>query len=153
MAVMPRQQPAGRDLAVVLHDLAWLLPRTVGERGAGLEPLPATELEVMRLLVRRPGLSVNDVARELRMRPSNASTTVGSLVAQGKLRRRPDEADRRVVRLEPTRDALAARDKRESVWGEALAEVLTELLPADVQRLEAATPALRALAARLAALA
>jgi DNA-binding MarR family transcriptional regulator len=140
-----------RRLAVALHDLAWLLPRTVGERTAVLEPLPTTELEVMRLLVRRPGLSVNDVARELRMRPSNASTAVGALVAQGKLRRRADEADRRVVRLEPTTDALTARDRRESAWGEALTDVLAELLPADVERLLAATPALQALAARLAA--
>ena len=59
---------AARELAVVLHDVAWLLPRTIGLRAAREDPLPVSELEVMRLLVRRPGLSVNDGARELGMR-------------------------------------------------------------------------------------
>src|SRR5437763_4040 len=53
---MARQPPIGpsRELAVVLHDLVWLFPRTI-DLGAevGLEPLPPSELEVMRLVVLR----------------------------------------------------------------------------------------------------
>ena len=115
---------AARDLAVVLHDLGWLLPRTIGLAAARQEPLPGSELEVMRLLVRRPGLSVNDVARELGLQPSNASTAIRLLIARGTLERRQDSADARVARLFPTAAAYAARDRREQSWGEQLAGVL-----------------------------
>jgi DNA-binding MarR family transcriptional regulator len=139
-----------RDLAVVLHDLGWLLPRTIGLAAARQEPLPASELEVIRLLVRRPGLSVNDVARELGLQPSNASTAIRLLIARGTLERRQDSADARVARLFPTAAAYAARDRREQSWGEQLAGVLGGLPAADRTRLTAAVPALRQLAARLA---
>jgi hypothetical protein len=66
-------QAAPRDLAVVLHDLAWLLPRTVGLAAARQDPLPQSELEVMRLLIRRPGLSVNDLAPADRRRLAEAA--------------------------------------------------------------------------------
>jgi len=141
---------AARDLAVVLHDLAWLLPRTIGLAAARQDPLPASELEVMRLLARRPGLSVNDVARELSMQPSNASTAIRALIARGTLQRRRDSADGRVVHLEPTPDAYVARDRREQAWGEALSDVLATLGPPDRQRLVEAAAVLRSLAARLA---
>jgi DNA-binding MarR family transcriptional regulator len=148
--VTPQETPDARALAVVLYDLAWLLPRTVGVSAAREEPLAPAELEVMRLLARRPGLSVNDVARELGMLPSNASTAVRGLVASGTLRRRKDDNDARVVRLEPAPAAMAARDRRETAWGDALAEVLAELPAADRRRLLAAVPALDRLAGRLA---
>jgi len=142
---------ASRDLAVVLHDLAWLLPRTIGAQAAKRDPLPASELEVMRLLARRPGLRVNDVARELGMQSSNVSTSIRALVENGTLRRQPDEVDGRVVRLVPTESALAARDSRERAWGEAMTEVLAQLSPPERDQLLAAVPLLRQLADRLAA--
>lgn len=141
---------AARELAVVLHDLGWLLPRTIGLAASRQEPLPASELEVMRLLVRRPGLSVNDVARELGLQPSNASTAIRLLIARGTLERRQDHADARVARLFPTAAAYAARDRREQSWGEQLAGALSGLPATDRTRLTAAVPALRQLAARLA---
>ena len=139
-----------RDLAVVLHDLAWLLPRTIGLGAARQDPLPVSELEVMRLLARRPGLSVNDVARELGMQPSNASTAIRSLIARGTLQSRRDSGDGRVVRLEPTPDAYVARDRRERAWGEALTDVLATLNPPSRRQLIEAVPVLRLLATRLA---
>jgi DNA-binding MarR family transcriptional regulator len=146
----PADQSAARDLAVVLHDLTWLLPRTVGLEAARQDSLPQSELEVMRLLVRRPGLSVNDVARELGLQPSNASTAIRLLIARGTLERQADSADGRVARLYPTPAACAARDRREYFWGEALSEVLDGLASADRRRLAKAAPALRRLATRLA---
>lgn len=146
----PGRQSAARDLAVVLHDLAWLLPRTVGHAATRQDPVPQSEFEVMRLLVRRPGLSVNDAARELGLQPSNASTAIRLLIARGTVERRADRADGRVARLYPTPAAYAARDRREYSWGEALSEVLDGLGPADRRRLANAAPALRRLATRLA---
>jgi DNA-binding MarR family transcriptional regulator len=141
---MEEQTPT--DLAVVLHDLAWLLPRTIGREPDPGHVLPASELEIMRLLVRRPGLSVNETAAELRLAPANVSTALRALEARGLLERRRDPSDGRVVRLHPTTAALAHRSDQELVWGNALAQALDALSRADARRTLAATPALRALA-------
>jgi DNA-binding MarR family transcriptional regulator len=139
-----------RDLAVVLHDLAWLLPRTIGLEPSAADALPPTELEIMRLLVRRPGASVSDVARELRLHAANVSTAIRTLEARGLLVRERDAHDRRVVRLTPTRRALAHRGRQEGAWGTALRDALDALPGAHASRLLAAEPSLRALADELA---
>ncbi len=146
---MPSRPQTARQLAVVLHDLAWLLPRTVGAQAAHADPLPTSELEVMRLLARRPGLSVNEVARELGLRPNNVSVVVRNLQARGVLRRVPDASDRRIVRLEPTAGALAARERRERSWGAQMTEVLDGLSASDRAALTTAVPALQHLAEAL----
>jgi len=138
-----------QDLAVVLLDLAWLAPRTIGAERDRATLLPGTELEVMRLLVRRPALSVNQVAEALRLQPTNVSTTVRSLIERGLIERRRDEHDGRVARLYPTSRALANREDHEAAWGQALEHVLAGLAAADAKQLLAAAPALRALAASL----
>lgn len=135
-----------KELAVTLFDLAWLLPRTVGTGGPGDAGLPFSELEVMRLLVRQPGLSVGEVAKALDLQSSNVSAAVRSLVARGLIERRRDERDGRVTRLHPTRKAIAHRDRQEAAWGEELARRLAELPDAERDRLLAAAPALKALA-------
>src|ERR1700758_1858313 len=121
---MARQPSAlqARELVVALHDIAWLLPRTIDPWAeAGLDdPLPATELEVMRLLVRAPELSVGEVARELGLQPSNASAAIRGLGAGGLLERKPAPRDGRVSRLHPTARAQAIRRQREGAWGELL---------------------------------
>ncbi len=139
-----------RDLAVVLHDLAWLLPRTIGAAASRAEPQPPTALEVMRLLSRRPGLSVNDVARELGIAPNNVSTAVTHLEGQGLLERRRDPSDGRVARLHPTPEAVEARARREKAWGEAMRDVLAAAPAEDAALLSAAAPALHRLADLLA---
>src|ERR1700735_4847639 len=92
-------EASARELAVVLHDLAWLLPRTIGANAMHSEPQPPTALEVMRLLTRRPGLSVNDVAREIGVRANNVSTAVKALEDRGLLEKNRDQGDGRVTRL------------------------------------------------------
>jgi DNA-binding MarR family transcriptional regulator len=140
-----------KRLAVTLQDLAWLLPRTIGAAELEREPLPLSELEVMRLLVRRPGLSVGDVAAELGLHGPNASAAVRGLAARGLLERRRDPDDGRITRLHPTARAIATRDQREDGWGAALRATLGDLDAPTAAALVAATPALRALADRLAA--
>jgi DNA-binding MarR family transcriptional regulator len=151
---MVRPPPAAqvRELAVALHDLAWLLPRTIDPAAeAGLDPLPASELEVMRLLVRAPELSVGEVARELGLQPSNASAAIRALVVRGLLERRPDPRDGRISRLAPTAQAQAIRRQREAAWGELLRARLGHLPPEAVDALIAAADPLQALAANLSA--
>lgn len=135
---------------MALHDLAWVLPRSVdAEVETELEALPPSEVEVMRLLVRRPLLSVREVAEELGLQQSNVSTTVGSLVIRGLIERQDDPADGRVTRLLPTDEASRSRRIREQEWGRRLREHMSELSAEQVRVLVEAAPALRALAAQL----
>ena len=138
-------------LAVALFDLAWLLPRTVGAEERQDDPLPRSELEVMRLLGRRPGAGVNVIARDLGLQASNVSTAVRSLEARGLVERRASPIDRRQTLLFLTARAEQGRRDREARWGRDLADVLAELRPADRDALLAATPALAVLAAHLSA--
>jgi DNA-binding MarR family transcriptional regulator len=153
-APSPRPTRLGTELAAVLHDLAWLLPRTIdpeAETAAGLDPLPTSELEVMRLLVREPGLSVGGVARALGLQESNVSTTVRALTGRGLLDRRRDPGDGRIARLHPTARATEIHRRREQAWGSALGCRLSELTAAQRAALPEAVCALRALATRLSA--
>ena len=134
---------------MTLFDLAWLLPRTVGAEERLPDPLPRSEREVMRLLGRRPGSTVNAVARDLGLQPSNVSASIRSLVDRGLVERQSDPADGRQVKLFLTRSARAARESRERLWGEDFASLLDELTPADRRRLLDALPALTALAKQL----
>lgn len=152
---MPRQLPAGksRELAVALHDIAWLLPRKIDPWAEieGEEPLPPTELEVMRLLVRAPDLSVGEVARDLGLHPSNASAAIRGVLARGLLERKADSRDGRVSRLAPTAKAEAIRRRREGAWGELLRVRLARMPPEDAANLLRAVDSLQALAVALAA--
>ena len=130
---------------MVLFDLAWLLPRTVGAEDKQADPLPRSELEVKRLLGRRPGTNVNTVARELGLRPSNVSATVRSLVERGLVDRREDPADGRQVLLHLTATARATRERRERDWAREFTTLLDQLTPEDRDRLVAATPVLTTL--------
>jgi DNA-binding MarR family transcriptional regulator len=145
-----RQPSSDEQLAVTLYDLAWLLPRTVGADEARRDPMPPTELEIMKLLVRRPGLSVTEVARDLGLQPSNVSTAVRSLGERGMIERRTHENDARVGRLHPTRLAVRNRRSREQAWGRSLERVIADLPADSARRLRGAVPALEELAAALA---
>ena len=137
------------DLAVVLHDLAWLLPRTIGrESDPGRRCRPRSSRSC-GCSSDGPGLSVNDTAAEFRLAPANVSTALRALEARGLLERRRDPADGRVVRLHPTEAALTHRSDQERAWGSALAQALAALPKADAKRSLAATGSLRALAAVL----
>jgi DNA-binding MarR family transcriptional regulator len=140
---------AARELAVALFDLAWLLPRTVGAEERQPDPLPRSELEVMRLLGRRPGTGVNAVARELGLRPSNVSASIRSLVDRGLVERRGSPGDGRQVLLYLTPVAKAARQARERRWGRDLDALIGQLPAAERSRLLDAAPSLARLAERL----
>ena len=134
----------------MLYDLAWLLPRTVGAAEARRDPMSPTELEIMKLLVRRPGLSVTEVARDLGLQPSNVSTAVRSLTERGMIERRAHENDARVARLHPTKQAVENRRAREGAWGAEMGRLLASLPAASAKQLRDAVPALRNLAEALA---
>jgi DNA-binding MarR family transcriptional regulator len=120
--------------------------RAVAGRPAELAALTAAQIDLVRLVRRRPGLSVGEAADSLRLAANTVSTLVGQLTDSGLLLRTPDASDRRVARLELTDDMQqkvgAFRDRRISMLAAAM-----EGLPP--RRVESAVEVLRLLAERL----
>jgi len=114
------------------------------------EPLPTAQSELLRLVAGRPGISVAEAARELRLAPNTVSTLVGRLADQGLLGRERAPADARSVRLSVTgraRQRIADwRDLRADLTQQAMAG----LTAAERQYLADAVPALLRLAEGLA---
>jgi DNA-binding MarR family transcriptional regulator len=127
--------------------------RRAGRRQSGrpdeLSALTGAQLELVRLLRRRPGVSVADAASELRLAANTVSTLVGELSEAGLLVRSVDPVDRRVARLDlapPMRRSVERwRDRRV----DALAAAFERLSAAERRRLEAALPCLEHLAGAL----
>jgi DNA-binding MarR family transcriptional regulator len=120
-------------------------------RPVELAALTGAQLELVRLVRRRPGLSVADAASELQLAPNTVSTLVRQLGERGLLRRTVDASDRRIARLdlspEMRRKVDAWRDRRLELVGAAI-----DALPGrDRRRLESALPALARLAEELGA--
>lgn len=87
--------------------------------------LTAAQAELLRLVGRRPGVSVGESAAELGLADNTASTLVIQLVKQGLLVRQADPDDRRVGRLSlavaAQRHSNLARERRHVVLAEVLA--------------------------------
>ena len=85
-------------------------------RPTELAAVTGAQLELVRLLRRRPGLTVADAARELRVAPNTVSTLVSRLVAAGVVVKEADPVDRRVAHLDLSprarRRVEAWRDRR-----------------------------------------
>jgi len=138
----------GDELLDSLASLRRAIRRTAG-RPSELATLTGAQLELVRLLRRRPGLSVADAARELSVAPNTISTLVRQLGDAGFIARQVDSADRRVARLELTPAIRAKveawRDRRVETIDAALAG-LSQL---DRRRLESALPTLERLIGEL----
>ena len=133
-----------RELATVLRDLAWTIHRLVPEV-AGLEPLPTTELAVVKQVLADPGVTVTELARRLGMRQSNVSAAVRALAGRGLVARERCTRDRRVTRLVPTEKSLGARSSIDTVWSGTVGAAMSRLAPGQVASIDAASDALRAL--------
>ncbi|MDR7301495.1 MarR family winged helix-turn-helix transcriptional regulator [Haloactinomyces albus] len=133
-----------RELATVLRNLAWTIDRLVPEV-AGLDPLPTTELAVIKYVQASPGITVSELARHLGMQQSNVSAAVRDLVERGLVARESSPADRRVTRLVPTEKSLAAKDSIDTVWSGTIRAAMGRLTHEQVAAIEAASGALQAL--------
>lgn len=120
--------------------------RRLYDRPRELDRLTGAQLELVRLVRRRPGVSVADAAQELGLAANTVSTLVRRLASDGVLMRRPDALDRRVARLEVSGEidlrVGAWRDRRVVALGRALAGLSDD----EQARLEAALPVLARLA-------
>lgn len=97
--------------------------------GGGFDATGLTQSqgELLRLVGRRPDISVRESAAELSLVPNTASTLVSRLVADGLLIRTPDDSDRRVVRLRLTPPAQAIADESRAARRAALTAALARL--------------------------
>ena len=102
------------------------LRRSAG-RGLDSTRLSESQSELLSLVGRQPGISVNAAAAELGLVPNTASTLVSKLVANGLLIRTVGEMDRRVGQLrlaERTQQIIdASRAARRALVSEVLGEL------------------------------
>jgi DNA-binding MarR family transcriptional regulator len=110
--------------------------------GSDASPLPEAQLEIIRLVRRRPGLRIHDVAAALGLAPNTVSTLVHRLADAGLVERLADPGDARVthLRLGPAAEERLQRwrDRR----GEVLAARLVALGSDDRRALARALPVL-----------
>ena len=102
------------------------LRRSVG-RGFESTQLTESQAELLRLVGRRPGISVSVAAAELGLVANTASTLVSKLAADGLLVRTVDTTDRRVGRLRLTEPAQQMVDASRAARRRVLSEVLNKL--------------------------
>lgn len=136
------------ELADALAGVQRLIRRRL-RRGMTAPRLRGAEVELLRLIVARPGIRVSEAAKELYLAGNSVSTLVNQLVRDGYAIRETDPADRRAALLVPT----PAADARLRDWRQRRAALVrrqvARLDQADRAALEAALPALRKLAANL----
>ena len=137
------------EISDTLGHLHQVLRRTAGRRDG--DRLPDAQVEVLRLVERQPGICVRDVAEALRSAPNTVSTLVGDLAGAGLIARERSPENRRQVRLTLTDEARrrigAYQEQRRTLVTDAL-----DRLGDDARdRIAAAVPDLRRLAALIAA--
>ncbi len=112
------------------------LRRSAGQ-GFDNAGLTEAQAELLRLVGRRPDISVSQAAAELGLAPNTASTLVSKLSGEGLLLREPDPADRRVGRLRLTEPAQHIADESRAARRAALSAVLVQLDENETASLEA----------------
>jgi DNA-binding MarR family transcriptional regulator len=104
------------------------------ERGTGLTE---SQSELLRLVGRRPGISVSQAATELGLAANSASTLVSKLCAGGFLTREVDANDRRVGRLRLTEPTQNIADESRNARRAALSDALDNLDTSEIDQLAA----------------
>ncbi|WP_433502267.1 MarR family winged helix-turn-helix transcriptional regulator [Pseudonocardia halophobica] len=115
----------------------------------GQPPLRGAQAELLQQVDAEPGIGVAAAARALHLAGNSVSTLVNQLVDDGLLRREPDPADRRAVRLFLTPAAVDRLALRRAARRELLDDALARLDAGDRAAITAALPALELLLATL----
>ena len=136
-----------QDTAERLHSAAIHLLRSVRKVDAamGLGPAKSSALSV---LVFGGPRSLGELASAEGVKPPSMTRVVQELEADGLVRRKADERDRRAVRLEATAKAARILKEGRSRRAALLAEWLEQLDDQELARIEAALPVLERLGSR-----
>ncbi|MCC3289740.1 MULTISPECIES: MarR family winged helix-turn-helix transcriptional regulator [unclassified Arthrobacter] len=135
---------ATREIADLLRDLSWNIHRKAPEI-TGIEPLPNTELAVLKHVLDNPGLTVTELARLMGLKQSNASAAVRTLAERGLVTRSGSPTDRRVSLLLPTEEARAQNEVIAHAWAGPIRAGIERLTVEQREALAAASEALVAL--------
>ena len=108
--------------------------------------LAVAQLELLAALAEHPGARPGQLARLLNLRPNTVTTIVNALTARGMVRRVTAEADRRAVELTVTEAGQQAVLAWQATNAAVLHLALSTLPARQRQALNAAVPALDALA-------
>jgi len=123
--------------------------RFLARQPVELSTLTGSQLDLVRLVLRRPGVSVTQAAEELWLAPNTVSTLVRQLTDEHLLTRTVDQQDRRVARLDLApavrRKVAAFRDRRVAMVVSAMAQMSAS----DRRRLAESVAVLERLAGRL----
>jgi DNA-binding MarR family transcriptional regulator len=145
---MPRSTATIEDAASGLLAVVGPMQRVLRRRAREdwpLEPLATAQVDLLRAVRLRSGITVGEVAAELHIAPNTASTLAHQLVAAGLLTRERHPDDRRAVRLVLT----PAAERRMAAWHDRRQQVLDgalhRLSPADRAAVAAAVGPLRQL--------
>jgi DNA-binding MarR family transcriptional regulator len=128
----------GTDLTSELFDVVGRFRRQMRRstgRGFDATGLTQSQVELLRLVGRQPGISVREAATELGLMSNTVSTLVSKLAADGLLIRSVDADDRRVGRLRLTKPAQRIADESRAARRAALAAVVGELEAEQVEHL------------------
>lgn len=121
------QQSQLADLADVILELSHHLdPRAPEVRD--VIALTGTEIALMRVVHRHPGISPSQLARQAGLRPSNVSTTLRSLEGRGLVERVRPAGDGRAVELLPTPLAAQSVARLRGFWADQLQHAPDEAL-------------------------
>ncbi|MFL5999114.1 MAG: MarR family winged helix-turn-helix transcriptional regulator [Streptomyces sp.] len=99
--------------------------RQLHERGLGVTPAQSRLLRTLAHWETPPRMT--DLAERLEVVPRAVTTLVDGLEASGKVRRVPDPANRRVIRIELTEDGLKTLQGLRDVRRAAAEEILAPL--------------------------
>ncbi|MFR9804490.1 MarR family winged helix-turn-helix transcriptional regulator [Pseudonocardia sp. RS010] len=136
------------DVLRIVVGLRRVLRRRLRAR-FGEPPLRGAQAELLQQVEAEPGVGVAAAARALHLAGNSVSTLVNQLVDAGLLRREPDPADRRAVRLFLTPGAVERLAQRRAARRELLDDGLARLGPGERAAIVAALPALQHLLAAI----
>jgi DNA-binding MarR family transcriptional regulator len=120
------------ELNLQVHDQAM---RLVGPSQIPLD-LTVQQVRVLNLVAAVPGLSSQDLARQLAVSAPTASGLVDRLEEKGVLERRRDPDDRRLRRLYLTEVGRLAAMEGDSLFERALVSVIKLMSPEDMQTMK-----------------
>ncbi len=135
-------------LSSQLHTLSWTIHRVL-PAAAGLDPLPTSELAVLKRVIAEPGMTVSELTTALGLRQSNASAAVRALVDRGLVHRKSSPSDRRLALLHPTEAALKNKRLLEEAWSGSISAAMMRLPADQVNAILGAAKALAALEEQL----
>lgn len=135
------------DFADALGRLRRALRRVVRSSVSG--QLPSSEIELLALVARSPGIGVGEAAEELHVAPNTVSTLINSLRKANLLIRRTHPRDRRAARLHLTSEGLERLDEIRVRRTSIVNEAFTLLSVGDRKLLVGSVPAIERLISAL----